>query len=136
MQVNKYRAKLRSDSGIHFLTVTASSEEAAILLIQAVELCPRRAILHLKTVEMETKLVDYAYPTSTTATRAGYAKTGCWFVALYKGDKCAPKKIVDFFPDKEAANAYAELLPNPYHWMHYYLLERELARTKSGDNNQ
>ncbi len=70
---------------------------------------------------METKLIEYAYPTSTTASKNGYYKTGCWFVSLYKSasafDRC---KILKCFGNKYEAIYYAESLPNPYNLMHKY----------------
>jgi hypothetical protein len=105
-------------------------------MIQEAEGCPRCAITEIKKVDWDTKLVEYAYPTSTTATKAGYGKTGCWFVALYKCDGHKRIKILEYFTDKEAATIYADLLPNPYHWMHHYLLEREQAREREESANK
>ncbi|GGA92642.1 hypothetical protein [Puia dinghuensis] len=135
MEINNYRATLQADSGKHTLIVTASSEEDAIFMIQKAEGCPRWAILHIQKLMPDTKLVEYAYPTSTTAKKAGFGKTGCWFVALYKEDTFSRRSILDYFLEKEAATAYADSLPNPYHWMHHYLLEKAQARAKESGNN-
>lgn len=52
------------------------------------------------------KALEYAYPTSTTATEQGFGKTGCWFVAeyTYLDDKpCEEysKQVVKAFPGDE-----------------------------------
>lgn len=74
---------------------------------------------------MNAKLIEYAYPTSTTATKSGFGKVGCWFVSLYKSEtSCDRVKILKYFPGtpegKKLALAHAETLPNPYNWMHKY----------------
>lgn len=65
----------------------------------------------------QAKLIEYAYPTSTHATKAGYGKTGCWFIRLYKSvdswEKVKDLKV--YFTDKDSAKQYADTLPNPYH---------------------
>ena len=72
-----------------------------------------------KQTEVLSKLIEYAYPSSTTATKNGYGKTGCWFVSLYKTiDKRV--KIVKFFSDKKQAEDFAETMPEPYNWMHKF----------------
>lgn len=69
----------------------------------------------------QAKLIEYAYPTSTTATKAGMSKTGCWFVALYKSITSADRvKVLKYFLNKSQAVEYANKLPNPYNWMHKY----------------
>ena len=70
---------------------------------------------------MEAKLIEYAYPTSTTATKAGMGKTGCWFVSLYKSVSSYDRvKRVKYFLTEPEAFAYAESLPNPYNVTHKY----------------
>lgn len=68
----------------------------------------------------QTKLIEYAYPTSTTAKQAGYYKTGCWFVSLYKEQTINRDKILQFFPTKDEAIKYADTIPNQFNWMHKY----------------
>jgi len=72
--------------------------------------------------QIKAKLIEYAYPTSTTATKAGYGKAGCWFVRLYPSiEACITnEKPLVFSADKAEMESYAALLPNPYNWMHKY----------------
>jgi hypothetical protein len=136
MEINNYRATLLADSGKHVLLVTATSEEMAIHMIQEAEKCPRSAIQKIEKMETDGKLIDYAYPSSTTATKAGYADTGCWFVALYENGKLKRKRFLSYFLDKAAATVYAETLPYPYHWLHHYLLDLDKLRTKEGNTSK
>lgn len=70
---------------------------------------------------MNSKLIEYAYPSSTTATKEGYGKTGCWFVGLYREEtSCLRIKVLKSFAAKEDAEKYAESLPLPYNFMHKY----------------
>lgn len=70
---------------------------------------------------METKLIEYAYPSSITATKNGYGKTGCYFVSLFKNDSSFSRvKILQYFLKKADAFNYAETLPNEYNHMHKY----------------
>lgn len=70
---------------------------------------------------MESKLIEYAYPTSATATKQGYGKIGCWFVSLYKDENSIQKiKTLKYFVNKEDAETFAQSLPNPYNFMHKY----------------
>jgi len=69
----------------------------------------------------QAKLIEYAYPSSTTATKAGYGKTGCWFVALYESDTSSKEvEKLKFFTKKQEAITFSESLPNPYHTWHKY----------------
>jgi hypothetical protein len=69
----------------------------------------------------EAKLIEYAYPTSTTATKQGYGETGCWFVSLYKSiTACDRVAILQYFPTKLQAEAFAEKCDYPYNFMHKY----------------
>lgn len=71
---------------------------------------------------MKTKLIEYAYPSSITATKNGYGKTGCWFVSLYDGQSQFKRvEVLKYFADKQAAINYAESLPNSYNYMHKFL---------------
>jgi len=75
--------------------------------------------------ELKAKLVEYAYPSSPTATKAGYGDIGTWFVGLYETvDAHKRIKIDKFFPGtaegKVLAVAHAESLPQSYNWMHKY----------------
>jgi hypothetical protein len=70
---------------------------------------------------MKAKLIEYAYPSSTTATKNGYGKTGCWFVSLYASENETIKcKRLKYFANKQEAINYAESLPYPYNYMHKY----------------
>jgi hypothetical protein len=71
---------------------------------------------------MNAKLIEYAYPSSTTAKNAGFPETGCWFVRLYLNeDSCFPSsKPLAYFENKQDAINYAESIPNPYNFMHKY----------------
>ncbi len=73
---------------------------------------------------MQAKLIEYAYPSSTTATKAGYGKTGCWFVALYASVTSWNKvKTLGYFAQQHEAKTYADNLPNEYHQGHKYFSE-------------
>lgn len=80
---------------------------------------------HYNTNIAKAKLIEYAYPTSTTATKAGYGQIGCWFVSLYKSETASDRiEVLKYFPGtaegKKLAYEYAESLPNSYNWMHKY----------------
>ena len=67
-----------------------------------------------------SKIIEYCYPSSPAAEKAGFGKTGCYYVAQYKTGSAASKKtILQVFPSKESAKAFAESLPIPYNWMNY-----------------
>lgn len=75
----------------------------------------------IKQTDMNAKLIEYAYPTSTTAKKAGYYNTGCWFVSLYETMTSIKRvKILQFFPNKKDAEQFAASLPNEYNFMHKY----------------
>lgn len=64
---------------------------------------------------IEYKLVEFAYPTSITATKQGHGRTGVWYVSLYDGPKnLLNGRKVFFDPKKEKALEYAENMPNPW----------------------
>jgi hypothetical protein len=76
---------------------------------------------------MQTKLVEYAYPSSETATKAGYGNTGCWLVSIYATESaCSKSKAVYFSKDKQAAIDHANTLVIDYNWMYYYLKAKNL----------
>jgi hypothetical protein len=76
---------------------------------------------------MQTKLVEYAYPTSETATKAGYGNTGCWFVGIYATESAFSKKREVFFSkEKQAAEEHASALAIDYNWMYYYLKAKNI----------
>jgi hypothetical protein len=64
-----------------------------------------------------SKLIEYAYPTSTKAVKAGFGSTGCWYVALYPdidasfGGMPLPET---FSNDKAKVKAIADKMPEPY----------------------
>jgi hypothetical protein len=53
MEFNYYKAKIKSDTGIHFLYVSSTSESDASLLIQTANSCPANAIKSIKIVTKE-----------------------------------------------------------------------------------
>jgi len=57
-------------------------------------------------------IVAWAYPTSTTAAKLGFYKTGCWFVsALVDGDITKPRRIISKgVADKRLAQEIADTL--------------------------
>ena len=62
------------------------------------------------------KTINYAYPSSYHATKLGFAKTGCWFVALCAGavtPSIQGDALVGFSHAWQAAN-YADTLPQEY----------------------
>jgi hypothetical protein len=76
---------------------------------------------------MQTKLVEYAYPSSKTATKAGYGDTGCWFVAIYSTTSAFSKKREVFFSkEKQPAEEHASTLAINYNWMYYYLKSKNI----------
>lgn len=71
---------------------------------------------------MQAKLIEYAYPSSERATKAGYGKTGCWFVSLYANETTCTERIriLRYTGDMQGAINYAIRLPHPYNQMHKY----------------
>jgi hypothetical protein len=64
---------------------------------------------------MKYKTVGYAYPTSPTATRHGYGKTGCYYVATGKQpDSDVAQKIEGVWPDEASALEYARRVQLPW----------------------
>jgi len=59
-----------------------------------------------------TKSVDYAYPTSTTASKFGFGRTGCYAVYERKGNQ--PPKAIAAFATLDEAKEHAALLPHPW----------------------
>lgn len=77
---------------------------------------------------MQVKLIEYAYPTSTTAIRAGFGKTGCYFVSLYDSDRALFRTtVLKFFVNKQDAEQFANSLPNPFHHWHKYHNSSEIT---------
>ncbi len=58
------------------------------------------------------KEVGYSYPSSSNATRFGFARTGCHTVSLW--DKINPPKAVAAFATREQAVNHADTLPNDW----------------------
>lgn len=72
---------------------------------------------------MRAKLIEYAYPSSTTAVKAGFGKTGCWFIGLYKSETTMIRSTIlanSYTADKDSVTALADSLPIPYNFMHKY----------------
>lgn len=71
---------------------------------------------------MNAKLIEYAYPSSTTATKHGFGKTGCWFIGIYKDANSWEKLEQKGFTNnkQQAINAF-DVLANPAHYgMKYF----------------
>lgn len=68
---------------------------------------------------METKQVNFAYPTSTNAELFGCGDTGCWLVETGKGAFDHPHNPVSCHTtEREAIDAaYALDLPWSHNWM-------------------
>jgi hypothetical protein len=60
-----------------------------------------------------TKQVGYAYPTSDTASRLGFGKTGCYFCRLLFGRSGWSIRDRGFTTERDAI-AYAEQQPEAY----------------------
>jgi len=66
-----------------------------------------------------SKSVDFAYPSSTTAQRAGFPRSGCWVVSLSHIDtpegECSKERLASYAPALYAqAVRYAETLSPPW----------------------
>jgi hypothetical protein len=59
-----------------------------------------------------TKSVDYAYPSSTTAGKYGFGRTGCYAVYERKGNQ--PPRSLAAFSTLDEARQYAETLTHPW----------------------
>jgi hypothetical protein len=59
------------------------------------------------------KLIGYAYPSSATAERLGFAKTGCWFIGTDLPEQESPKPSqvaeLGFLSRQEVETAVAEI---------------------------
>lgn len=66
-----------------------------------------------------TKSVEYAYPSSISATKFGYADKGCWCYETCSGVK--PPKAIKGFANKSEAMKYAETQPEPWNetWLRF-----------------
>lgn len=73
-----------------------------------------------------SKLIEYAYPTSVKAEKAGYGSTGCWYIALYPdidasfGGMPLPETFTN---DKVKVKQMADAMPEPYNKNHAYFHE-------------
>lgn len=68
----------------------------------------------MKTIPLDCKTVEYAYPTSSNATRLGFGKTGCWCVELANRGNARPQHAVTGHANKEQAIKTAQALPHPW----------------------
>jgi hypothetical protein len=50
MEIKKYKAVLKSDSGKHTIYLSASNEFNASMLLQTTQSCPKSAILSIKEI--------------------------------------------------------------------------------------
>jgi len=64
-------------------------------------------------MQATTKQVGYAYPTSDTAGRLGFGKTGCYFFRLLFPGGGWSQRDKGFTTEQEALE-YAETQPEPY----------------------
>jgi hypothetical protein len=62
-----------------------------------------------------SKQVGYAYPTSDTASRLGFGKTGCYFCLIRFAKPGWSKRDKGFATEAEALD-YAETQPEPYNF--------------------
>jgi hypothetical protein len=66
---------------------------------------------------MKSKLIEYAYPSSIKAKKAGFEKTGCWYIGLYPsidslfGGEDVPGS---YSTDKQQVIRMAKTMPNPF----------------------
>lgn len=69
---------------------------------------------------MQSKLVNFAYPTSEFAVKSGYGKTGCYYVSTHESlSSITELQISQPFANKKDAIAHADKMPIPYHDWHY-----------------
>lgn len=62
------------------------------------------------------KSLEYAYPSSPTAIKKGYANTGCWFIRFYPSpDFVKPYREIGHSNDKEAVVRHYDSLPQQSH---------------------
>lgn len=66
-------------------------------------------------MQATTKQVGYAYPTSDTAGRLGFSKTGCYFCRFLFDGRGWSRRDKGFATEQEAL-AYAEEQPEPYNF--------------------
>jgi len=68
---------------------------------------------------MKAKSIEFAYPSSTTAVKNGYGKTGCWLIKIYPSiESTIGGKKLEVFEQKETAIEYADALSYPYTNLH------------------
>ena len=69
----------------------------------------------MNTNELQYKLVEFAYPSSPTAIKAGYGDTGCWYVSLYTdSNTCINGLKVAFSQEQKEAVEHANTLPQEW----------------------
>lgn len=52
MRLSLYKVKIKSDSGIHYLSIVASSYKQAIIFTMDIEGCPERAIQQITRIKI------------------------------------------------------------------------------------
>ncbi len=80
---------------------------------------------------MKTKTIEYAYPTSITAKKHGFYKSGCYVVELMEWGKY--NETIKAFPTWRDALEFAKGLPNEWNalfWrIHGYYIENNIELT-------
>lgn len=68
----------------------------------------------------QSKLIDYAYPTSETAVKSGFGKTGCYYISIHETETSWKElKRSQCFKTKQEAIDFANKIPLPFHAWHY-----------------
>jgi hypothetical protein len=70
----------------------------------------------MMTMTTTSKQVGYAYASSSTASRLGFYKTGCYFCRLLIADGRGWSLRDRGFATEQESLDYAETLPEPYHF--------------------
>ena len=64
---------------------------------------------------MESKQINYAYPTSDIAQRYGFPNSGCWVIEIGKGSFSPwPKEIVSVWATEREAIEWAHRIDLPW----------------------
>lgn len=64
------------------------------------------------------KTIEYAYPTSTSACKGGFGKTGCYVYYEVTEALSLKRKNVKYFATKHEAETHAEKQAIPFTWLY------------------
>ena len=81
------------------------------------------------------KTIAYAYPSSFHAAQLGFARSGCWFVALCAGavTPSVQGRPLAGFPHAWQAADFADTLPEPYsRWSYQFARDYYSASESNG----